>query len=192
MLLLLAVGKHAQVRVKTWVLTGDPHPQISCGPLWSNRGSPDYVSPPGRLLTHRLLPQPCSLSTCVSLCHRPPPLTLSCPGTLALVLARSCLSASLTCPCVCPRTFYLGFWWQPLFLPLSPSLLPPALPPVTFLCTREGLCVPGLCAEPAHLQKLGVRALAGVEGTQAAFFQRKGRWKSEAREGPSCLFPPVQ
>lgn len=80
-------------------------------------------------------------------------------------------------------------WLQPLLLILSPSLLPPALflrsmPP--FRCTLEGLHVPCVSPKPAHLQELGVRAILRVSGTQAAYLQRKGQWKPEAREGPSC------
>lgn len=147
MLLLLAVGKHAQVRAKMWVLTGDPYPQISCGPLWSNRGSPDYVSPLGRAL-HALPAAPALLCEylCLSLPPSPTPPQHSPPVHFG-PCAGPALSVSLL-----DLPLYLSLHFlscvlvaAPVFTP-SPSLLLPALPLCDLSLHPRGV----VCAWPVH------------------------------------------
>lgn len=188
MFLLLAVRKHGQIRVKVWILIGDPHPESPCGPLWGIGESPDYASASGWASPTLLLPlsQPCRVLACAFLCTLTPftpthasPLLEPCAGpaltpSLTLFLSLPLLSCVLVTHTVI------------MSVPIPPS---PALPPVPFPCSLEGLHFSSLCPETCSPPEAACQSCYQTERHSGWLSPKARPVEARGQQGSSCPAP---
>lgn len=171
--LLFAVGKHAHVGVKMWLLTRDPHSELLWGPLCGNRGVLRLCKSARQGFLSSVFPVSLLLSPCAPVCVNPI-LTILSPS-LALWLFLSLTLLSFVRVMV------------PAFISAPSLLLSPTLPTscALSLLLRE-VHVSGPVPWPCSLPGACVEAIPRVNCTQAGFLQRESLGSQRPARGPAA------